>query len=151
VVVEIRSAGPQHIPALLKLWRSAGIPPGVSDDEQGLELLMEGDPQALLVAEFRGVVVGSLIAAFDGWRGNFYRLAVHPDHRRKGVARALLAEGERRLRARGALRLSAVVDASDAGALELWRSAGYERQTQQVRLVKHACSPEPGDGSVIRL
>jgi len=35
--------------------------------------------------------------------------------------------------------------------VELWRSAGYERQTQQVRLVKHACSPKPGDGSVIRL
>jgi len=134
VHVEIRSAQRQHIPALLELWRSAGTPAGVSDSEQ------EGDAQALLVAESGGVVIGSLIAAWDGWRGNLYRLAVLPEHRRRGVARALLAEGERRLLARGALRLSAIVDGEDAGALELWRSAGYERQPQQVRLVKHAPS-----------
>ena len=138
--VEIRSAQRQHIPALLELWRSAGTPAGVSDSEQGLRQLLEGDAQALLVAESGGVVIGSLIAAWDGWRGNLYRLAVLPEHRRRGVARALLAEGERRLLARGALRLCAIVDGEDAGALELWRSAGYERQPQQVRLVKHAPS-----------
>ena len=102
--------------------------------------LLEGDEQALLVAESGGAVIGSLIATWDGWRGNFYRLAVLPEHRRRGVARALLEEGERRLLARGALRLCAIVDGADAGALELWRSAGYERQPQQVRLVKHAPS-----------
>jgi ribosomal protein S18 acetylase RimI-like enzyme len=137
VRVDIRSAAPQHFPALLALWRGAGTAPGVSDSEQGLRLLLDSDSHALLVAESGGAVIGSLIAAWDGWRGNFYRLAVHPEHRRMGVARALLEEGERRLHAHGALRLSAIVDASDAGALELWRSAGYEHQPQQVRLVKH--------------
>jgi predicted MFS family arabinose efflux permease len=38
--------------------------------------LLNADPEALLVAEVDGVVVGSLIAAWDGWRGSFYRLAV---------------------------------------------------------------------------
>jgi ribosomal protein S18 acetylase RimI-like enzyme len=138
--VEIRSAERRHIAALLELWRSAGTPAGVSDSEQGLRQLLESDAQALLVAESGGAVIGSLIATWDGWRGNFYRLAVLPEHRRRGVARALLDEGERRLLARGALRLCAIVDGEDAGALELWRSAGYEHQPQQVRLVKHAPS-----------
>jgi ribosomal protein S18 acetylase RimI-like enzyme len=149
--VEIRSAEHRHVPALLELWRSAGMPPGATDSEQGLQRLLESDSQALLVAESGGVMIGSLIAAWDGWRGNLYRLAVHPEHRRRGVARALLAEGERRLQTLGALRLSAIVDGHDAGALELWRSAGYERQARQVRLVKHARPTQPGASGAIRL
>ena len=61
----------------------------------GLTRLLAADPQALLVAELDGVVAGSLIAAWDGWRGSFYRLAVSPEHRRKGLATMLLREGER--------------------------------------------------------
>jgi hypothetical protein len=34
-------------------------------------------------AEADGVVIGSLIAAWSGWRGSFYKLVVHPDRRRQ--------------------------------------------------------------------
>ena len=54
----------------------------------------------VLVAEVDVRVVGSIVGGFDGWRGNIYRLAVHPRFRRRGVARALVVEIESRLRAR---------------------------------------------------
>jgi ribosomal protein S18 acetylase RimI-like enzyme len=76
---------------------------------EGLGRLLAAGEEALLVAEVRGALVGSLIAAWDGWRGSFYRLAVDPDVRGKGLATALPLEGERRLRARGALRLTVIV------------------------------------------
>jgi ribosomal protein S18 acetylase RimI-like enzyme len=66
-------------------------------------------PLALLIADARGEVVGSLIVAWNGWRGSFYRLVVHPDHRRRGLATRLVREGETRLRDRGAVRLDAIV------------------------------------------
>jgi hypothetical protein len=34
----------------------------------------------VLVAEVEGQIVGSIIGTFDGWRGNIYRLAVHPNY-----------------------------------------------------------------------
>jgi ribosomal protein S18 acetylase RimI-like enzyme len=82
-------------------------------------------------------VVGSLIAAWDGWRGSFYRLAVSPERRREGLATMLLREGERRLCGRGAVRLTAIVAHEDAGAVAFWRAAGYERQQDQARFVRH--------------
>ena len=91
---------------------------------------------ALLVAEIDGRVVGSLIAAFDGWRGNLYRLAVEPSHRRRGVARELVAEGERRLAAVGCRRISALVLRDEGPATALWAAAGYERAERIVRYVK---------------
>lgn len=57
-----------------------------------------------------------------------YRIAVVPQHRRRGIATALLREAESSLWARGAARIDAVVVASDDHALEFWKSAGYERR-----------------------
>jgi len=117
-------------------WRA--VPPRSATPPEGLAGLLSVDPQALLVGELDGVLVGSLIAAWDGWRGSFYRLVVAPERRRKGLATMLLREGERRLRERGALRLTAIVLDDDAGATAFWRAAGYERQQHRARFVRHA-------------
>jgi ribosomal protein S18 acetylase RimI-like enzyme len=74
----LRSAMPQDIDSVLSLWRVSGGPSSVSDTRDGIARLLTRDPESLLVAELGGVVVGSLIAAWDGWRGSFYKLVVHP-------------------------------------------------------------------------
>ncbi len=117
------------------MWAAAGSLPSVSDSPEGLTRLLAADPQALLVAELDGVLAGSLIAAWDGWRGSFYRLAVWPEHRRKGLATMLLREGERRLRERGAVRLTAIVADDDPTAMSFWRAAGYTGQRARARFV----------------
>jgi ribosomal protein S18 acetylase RimI-like enzyme len=132
----IRSAIERDIEALLCLWEGAGSQPSVTDTRDGLLRLLATDRQALLVAEEAGAAIGSLIAAWDGWRGSFYRLAVHPDRRRHGIATALLRDGERRLRGRGAVRLTAIVADDDAIAMGFWRAAGYTRQSDRARLVR---------------
>ena len=131
----IRSAIEEDIQAVLDLWAAAGSLPTVTDSRDGLARLLATDSQALLVAECDGVLAGSLIAAWDGWRGSFYRLAVSPEHRRKGLATMLLREGERCLRERGAVRLTAIVADDETGAMGFWRSAGYERQQHRARFV----------------
>ncbi len=122
---------------MLALWRAAGGPAGVTDTPDGLARLLRRDREALLIADCGGVPIASLIALWDGWRGNFYRLAVRPERRREGIATALLRAGESRLRALGAMRLAAVVADQDPGALEFWRAAGYQRQPDRTRFVRH--------------
>jgi ribosomal protein S18 acetylase RimI-like enzyme len=65
-----------------------------------------------------------------------YRLAVLPEHRREGIASALVREGERRLRERGARRLSAIVLVEDPGAVAFWEQAGYVFQSEAGRFTK---------------
>ena len=113
-----------------------GSPPTVSDTPQGLSALLSTDGAALILALSKETLAGTLIAAFDGWRGSFYRLAVHPDARRRGIGTALLRAGERHLRERRALRLTAVVADDDATALGFWSAAGYERQRHRTRFVR---------------
>jgi ribosomal protein S18 acetylase RimI-like enzyme len=130
-----RNATSSDLAAVLELWRTAGVAPGVSDTHDGVAARLRHDPEGLLIADCDGVPIGSLIAVWDGWRGSFYRLAVRPERRREGIAAALLGEGERRLRARGAQRLTAIVADQDPGAMEFWRAAGYRRQADRTRFV----------------
>jgi GNAT superfamily N-acetyltransferase len=74
--------------------------PTVSDDAASLQRLLDSSADALLVAEVDSHVVGALIAAWDGWRGNLCRLAVLPAYRRHGIARQLVGEGNGDSRAR---------------------------------------------------
>jgi ribosomal protein S18 acetylase RimI-like enzyme len=129
----IREGRLDDIPALLELWRIAGSVPTPSDSGDSLTSLVEHDPGALLVAEAQETLVGSLIAAWDGWRGSFHRLAVRPGHRRCGLATELVRIGEDRLRARGAIRLAAIVARDEEAALEFWTAQGYTFQPDHLR------------------
>ena len=134
----VRSAGPGDIPAVLELWsqaRSSGA--STIDDEEILGRLLERDPDSLLVAERNGELVGTLIAGWDGWRGNMYRLAVAPEHRRQGIGRQLVVEGERRLRALGARRVSALAWRADDRACSAWAAAGYDDDSGVARFVRN--------------
>jgi ribosomal protein S18 acetylase RimI-like enzyme len=120
----IRNATREDFPAVLALWDRARS--GHAETPDSVEALERLEPGALLVHEEDGEIAGALIAAFDGWRGNMYRLAVKPERRRNGIARALVDAGERRLRAQGAPKVTALVGRGDEQAESLWRAAGYK-------------------------
>ncbi len=129
----IREGGLDDIPAVLELWRVAGSVPTPSDRSDSLAALVGHDPRALLVAESDGTLVGSIIAAWDGWRGSFHRLAVRPGYRRRGLATGLVRVGEGRLRDRGAIRLTAIVARDEEAALVFWAAQGYTFQPDHLR------------------
>jgi ribosomal protein S18 acetylase RimI-like enzyme len=135
VVTEIRPAKADDIAPVLALWRDSAAPT-TTDDAGGLEALMARDPGALLVAESSGQVVGTVIAAWDGWRGSVYRIVVAPEHRRQGLGRRLLAEAEQRLRTVGARRMHAIVVGTDDQAVAFWRNSNWEYQSSQLRFTR---------------
>ena len=135
----VRPAGADDVEAVLALWRAAGSAPSVTDDAGSVAALLAHDPGALLVAvDDDGRVVGSLVAAWDGWRGHLYRMAVLPDVRRRGIACALVAAGEERLAALGCRRIDAIVLADEPDARSLWAAVGYHEQLDVTRWVKSA-------------
>jgi len=135
---EIRAATAADIDSVLAVWaearsRAAQTP----DDPEVVQQLLDRDPGALLVAEMNDKVVGVLIAGWDGWRGNVYRLAVLPPCRRQGIARQLVDAGHERLRAQGAHRVTALVGGEEGAAHRLWRAVGYQRDEFVHRFVRN--------------
>jgi ribosomal protein S18 acetylase RimI-like enzyme len=133
----IRDATSADIAAVLELWRSSEARPSLTDNEAVVGSLLADNPGALFLADVHGKVVGAVIATFDGWRGNIYRLAVNPDYRRRGLARAMVSEAEGRLRAKGARRITALVESDHPWATGFWDGAGYERDPAMLRYFKN--------------
>ncbi|MCM3920293.1 GNAT family N-acetyltransferase [Frankia sp. AiPs1] len=96
----------------------------MSDDPVGVGRLLAHDPGALLVADHNGDVVGTVVAGWDGWRGHVYRLVVDPEHRRRGVARALLSAAHDRFAALGAVLADALVEDDNADARATYEAIG---------------------------
>ncbi len=135
MTVSLRPGRPDEIHAVLALWGEADAEPTHTDDEAGLRSLLDRDPDALIVATDDGLLVGSVIAGWDGWRGSIYRLVVAPSHRRRGAGRALLQAAEDRLRRVGARRSQAIVVETDVGATAFWRATGWTEQVERLRFV----------------
>jgi ribosomal protein S18 acetylase RimI-like enzyme len=133
--IAIRTAHPDDFEAVLSFWHVATEIASSTDDLAGLGTLYETDPGALLVATEAGAIVGTLIATWDGWRGSFCRLAVHPDHRREGLARALVAEGQQRLSGLGCRRIGLFAVGTHAGAVAFWSAVGFTEDQEDVRFV----------------
>lgn len=132
----VRPAGPDDLDAVLAFWKTAAEGTSVSDDRAGVEGLIERDPDALLLAESGGELVGTVIAGFDGWRCHLYRLAVHPERRRRGIGSALLAAAEERFTRLGGRRADAMVLVRNESGQHAWGAAGYGPQEQWRRWVK---------------
>jgi ribosomal protein S18 acetylase RimI-like enzyme len=134
----IRPSRRDELGAVLDLWAENRSPHvSIPDDIRVLERLLDSDPGSLLVAESSGRVIGALIAAWDGWRGNMYRLAVGHEHRRRSVALELVRAGEQHLHARGGRRITALVGDEDEVAKALWSAAGYEHDRSIARFVRN--------------
>jgi ribosomal protein S18 acetylase RimI-like enzyme len=135
--LSIRTSKVEDMDAVLELWRQADATPSVTDTSDDLRRVVSNGHAHVLLAEVGGQVVGSLIGTFDGWRGNLYRMAVHPAYRRRGIARTLVAEVEKWLARQGAKRITALVEKDHPWATGFWEAVGYGPDSRIVRHVRN--------------
>jgi ribosomal-protein-alanine N-acetyltransferase len=91
-------------------------------------ILVAVEPGALSVPA-KAAAQGRLVAFLIFWlvhdEVHILNVAVSPEHRRKGVARALMAEAERRAQAASAALLTLEVRRSNQAALDLYREFDF--------------------------
>ena len=135
--VELRTAAPHELDAVLAFWRVAAEDAHRPVDTiEALTALHERDADALILAVDDDRIVGTVVAGWDGWRCHLYRLAVAPARRRAGVGRLLIDAAENRFRGLGATRADAMVLDGNEQAHRIWHACGYRRQAEWSRWVK---------------
>jgi ribosomal protein S18 acetylase RimI-like enzyme len=134
--LHVRHGGLDDVEAVLAFWFEAAEGTDRHDDPEKVAALIERDPEALLIGELDGRMVGTLIAGWDGWRAHLYRLAVDPAHRRRGIGSLLIQAAEKRFTTFGAFRADAMVLQDNELAHHAWSAAGYGLQAQCARWVK---------------
>lgn len=135
--MNLRQAIPADADAILALWKDSETTRSVTDTADEIRRISTGEYVAFILATEDENIIGSVIATFDGWRGNMYRLATHPLHRRKGIARALVSEAERIFAKWGVKRITALVERDHGWAVDFWEAAGYVADVRMSRYVRN--------------
>lgn len=97
----------------------------LDDSREGIRRFLERNPESCFVAEDEGSIVGVIMVGSDGRRGYIYHTAVHPAHRRCGIATALTEKALEALQALGINKVAMLVFKRNQEANAFWESLGF--------------------------
>lgn len=125
--MEIRKLTINDYEEIVKLWSKARLPykPKGRDSKEAIAAEMKANPEFFLGAFEDNHVVGMVIISCDMRKGWINRLAVDPDYRHRGIAKALIAESEKMLRKRGIRIFCALIEDYNAVSKKLFKECGY--------------------------
>lgn len=131
-------AEPLHAAAIVDLLDQyardpmGGGKPLPDDTRRCLIAELDARPNAVTLLAFDDAVPAGLLIGFEGFSTfackpllNVHDIAVHPDHRGKGLARKLLDAAEAEARRRGCCKLTLEVLSGNARARSVYEAAGY--------------------------
>jgi ribosomal protein S18 acetylase RimI-like enzyme len=124
--IEIVPYAERHFEGIDALWREA-FPDAEprNSAERVILVKLTVQPDLILIATEGDLVVGSVLAGFDGYRGWLSKVAVLKSHRRRGLGTQLIAEAESRLKALGCTKINLQVIGSNADVVPFYESLGY--------------------------
>jgi len=127
-MVRFRELTVDDYDAVIRLWRVADLQSirlrGRDSRDAFAAQLAAG--QKVIGLEEDGQLIGAVVITHDARKGWINRLAIHPDHRRKGYGARLLAAAEERLRAMGFRIFAGLIEADNKASLALFEKEGYK-------------------------
>jgi len=112
---------------MVKLWSRAKLPfkPHGRDSKEAIAAQMKANPDFFLGAFEGNRLIGTVIISCDMRKGWINRLAVDPEYRLRGVAKALIAESEKILRKYGIRIVCALIEDYNVASKRLFKKLGY--------------------------
>ena len=97
----------------------------LDDSREGISKYLDRNPDTCFVAEDGGEIVGVIMSGNDGRRGFIHHTAVSPDHRRQGIASALVRATLEALKSLGINKVALVVFERNKEGNAFWESIGF--------------------------
>jgi ribosomal protein S18 acetylase RimI-like enzyme len=125
--MEIQKLTINNYEEIIKLWTRASLPYKQKgrDRKEAIAAEMKANPEFFLGAFEDNRLVGMVIISCDTRKGWLNRLAVDPDYRRCGIAKALIDESEKILRKHGIRIFCALIEDYNTASKELFEECGY--------------------------
>ena len=121
----IRAYQPRDEKSLVELWRRCGLLHPLNNPFTDIERKGDWNPEWLLVGVIDGKVVASVMAGYDGHRGNINYLGVDPDYQRQGLGRKMMENAEIVLKAVRCPKINLCVRNVNKQVLKFYEAIGY--------------------------
>ena len=126
---------------VIELWMFAGLIKPWNDPKKDIARKLKVQRELFLVAELEGIVVGVVMAGYEGHRGWVNYLAVDIGQRRRGIGSALMRDAERRLRLLGCPKINLQVRRENAAVQAFYAALGF-KEDESVSMGKRLESDE---------
>ena len=126
--VAVRILGLEEYDRWMSVWERSGLDtvrPQGRDRREAFARQFDTGTHTMIGLEVSGELVGVALATHDGRKGWINRVAVLPEHRRRGYASRLVAEAERVLRGQGMTVIAALIEGGNDASLALFGELGY--------------------------
>ena len=110
---------------IIRLWEQCGLTRTWNDPAKDIARKCHVQKDLFLVGTIEGAIVASAMVGYDGHRGWVNYLAVDPRRRRRGLASALMAEAERRLRDLGCAKINLQIRRENLEAVAFYERLGF--------------------------
>jgi ribosomal protein S18 acetylase RimI-like enzyme len=136
--IRIREFGIQDYETLIRFWQKAELShrPGGRDSKDNIRRELKQGNAVFLIAEKDKNIVGSVLGTYDGRKGWVNRLAVDPAYRRKGMAKLLIEEAEKRLASLGAEIIACLIEDWNDSSIRLFQKMQYVKHPDILYLSK---------------
>ena len=113
--------------SVLKLWQLCeGVGLSSADSRDGIRVYLERNPGMSYVAmDDRDEVVGAVLGGHDGRRGYIHHLSVHPDFRRRGLAKRLVGKCLQALKGEGIQKCHIFIFNENIEGIKFWKNIGW--------------------------
>jgi ribosomal protein S18 acetylase RimI-like enzyme len=111
---------------VIELWTFAGLVRPWNDPKRDIARKLLVQRELFLVAELQGVLVGTVMAGYDGHRGWVNYLAVDIGQRRRGIGTALMRDAERRLLLVGCPKINLQIRHENVAVQAFYAALGFK-------------------------
>ena len=111
---------------VISLWKNCdGIGLSSADSKESIETYLRRNPGMSFVARYQNEIIGAVLCGHDGRRGYIYHLAVHPDYRKRGIGRSLVAKCITALEMIGIQKCHLFIYNSNIKGIRFWEKIGW--------------------------
>ena len=138
----------RHRDQVISLWRTVfgyeakHNAPGLVIDKK-----LEFDDGLFFVAMHKNVLIGTVMAGYDGHRGWIYSIAVSPEYQKQGMGSKLLSMAEKKLSELGCMKINLQIMDGNEAVDQFYHSNGYKtekRISMGKQLPENLSATEPG-------
>ncbi|OCW27683.1 GNAT family acetyltransferase [Pseudomonas aylmerensis] len=116
----------QHRAQVVALWQEAfGYDTAHNLPTLAIDKKLAVNDGLFFVATDKKVVIGTILAGYDGHRGWLYSVAVHADYRRHGLGSSLVRYAEQALTALGCMKINLQVTSGNEAVAGFYEALGY--------------------------
>jgi ribosomal protein S18 acetylase RimI-like enzyme len=112
--------------AVLALWEACQLVAPQNDPIADIRTKIQFQPDLFIVAIAGDRLVGTVMAGYEGHRGWINYLAVAPEQRRQGIAKAMIVLVEKKLRALGCPKINLQVRRTNTAVIHFYQAVGFQ-------------------------